>query len=101
VSCLRLALLLAALCFPAAAAAKGTCLERCGESLVRCTGRCNFDAKCMGRCQDQLDTCNDACGKSGDTQVPMPKRCTDAKGRSVSCEAFSTPSQKTPKPPRK
>lgn len=97
---LAVALGIGALCFAAPAAAKATCLERCSEALIRCTNRCNFDAKCMGRCQNQLDACNESCGKSGDTEVPLPKKCTDAKGRSVTCESFTSPG-KGAKAPRK
>ncbi|MBL8954850.1 MAG: hypothetical protein JNK82_28995 [Myxococcaceae bacterium] len=97
---LRLSLAVAVALFASPAFAKASCLEKCSDSLVRCSNRCNIDAKCMNRCQNQLDECNNTCGKNGDTAMPMPKKCPDAKGRMIPCDAYSQPTGKTPKPPR-
>ena len=71
--------------------AKASCVEKCTENLVRCGSRCTTDAKCMNRCQGQLDACNMTCAKNGDVAVPMPKKCPDAKGNVVPCDAYKTP----------
>ena len=98
---LALALAVVALGMPGAARAKGSCLERCSDNLLRCSNRCSLDAKCMQRCQTQLDSCNMDCGKAGDTRVPVPRKCPDAKGRMMPCENFGQPTGKGFKPPRR